>query len=161
MIRLARSIAWLYMQRMAGRAGKGRAAERIAAECIAVRLRMLNRRITRLYDDALREQGLGIAQLNMLVAIAKAGEVSPVALGEALDLEKSTLSRNVARMRERGWVVVEQAGSGPGQRLSLTAEGLALLDAVEPAWAEAQGQARALLGAALGGELERVRVRGA
>lgn len=147
---------------MAGRrAGKGRAAERIAAECIAVRLRMLNRRITRLYDDALREQGLGIAQLNMLVAIAKAGEVSPVALGEALDLEKSTLSRNVARMRERGWVVVEPAGRGPGQRLTLTDEGLALLDAVEPAWARAQEQARALLGAALGGELERVRVRGA
>lgn len=143
------------------RAGKGRAAERIAAECIAVRLRMLNRRITRLYDDALREQGLSTAQLNMLVAIATAGEVSPVALGEALDLEKSTLSRNVARMRERGWVRVEQTGGGPGLRLSPTDEGLALLDAVEPAWARAQEQARALLGEALGGELERVRVRGA
>jgi hypothetical protein len=37
-------------------------AEVIAAECIAVRVRVLNRAITTLYDDALRPHGLRIGK---------------------------------------------------------------------------------------------------
>ncbi len=134
--------------------------ETIARECLAVRLRMLNRRLTRVYDEALRPHGLSVAQLNMLVAIAFTGHISPTALGEALDLEKSTLSRNVKRLVDQGWVRVWAAVEGRGQLLGITDEGRALIEQVEPAWARAQEQARVLLGESLGGELGRVRMRG-
>ena len=45
---------------------------RIAGECLAVRLRRLNREVTALYDEALRPLGLKTSQLNMLVMISAA-----------------------------------------------------------------------------------------
>ena len=74
----------------------------IAAECIAVRLRMLNRVITRMYDDALRPLGLRSTQLNILVATAKLGVARPADLCDRLQIETSTLSRNVDRMKTNG-----------------------------------------------------------
>jgi hypothetical protein len=47
------------------------ASKRIARECIAVRVRLLNRVITSLYDDALRPLGITVSQLNLLVAICR------------------------------------------------------------------------------------------
>ena len=62
-----------------------RAADRIAVDCLAVRVRLLNRTITSIYDDALRPLGLTAGQLNVLVVIAKRGPISP---GEIVALSK-------------------------------------------------------------------------
>jgi hypothetical protein len=40
-----------------------RIADRIACSCLAVRVRMLNRAITNLYDESLRPLGLRVSQL--------------------------------------------------------------------------------------------------
>jgi hypothetical protein len=45
----------------------------IASNCIAVRLRLLNRVVTNFYDDALRPLGLKVSQLNLLIVTAKLG----------------------------------------------------------------------------------------
>ena len=58
----------------------------IAEQCIASRLRVLNRFVTNIYDEALRPLGLKISQLNLLVAIAKMGEAKPTVLCEMLHL---------------------------------------------------------------------------
>ena len=47
------------------------AIDAIARTCIAVRLRLLNRVVTNLYDDALRPLGLKVSQLNLLVVTAQ------------------------------------------------------------------------------------------
>ena len=52
--------------------------DKIAGECIAVRLRMLNRVITNIYDNALRPLDLKVSQMNILVAAAKVGTVRPL-----------------------------------------------------------------------------------
>ena len=75
----------------------------VARECIAVRMRMLNRVITRLYDDALRGVGLKVSQMNILVAAAKMGTARPDEVCRRLQLDVSTLSRNVERMKARGY----------------------------------------------------------
>src|SRR4051812_47109408 len=120
-------------------------AEVIAAECIAVRVRALNRAITALYDDALRPHGLRVGQLNLLVAVARMGTARPGDLFRALCMDKSTLSRDVEVMRRNGWLEVEDAG-GRSRPLRLSPEGQALLDRVAPAWRQAQAQARKLIG---------------
>jgi hypothetical protein len=51
--------------------------DKIASECVAVRLRMLNRVITNIYDDALRPLELKVSQMNILVAAAKMGTARP------------------------------------------------------------------------------------
>ena len=78
--------------------------DRIAANCIAVRLRLLNRVVTNLYDAALRPLGLKVSQMNVLVAVAKLGVARPARVSELLHLDLSTLSRNVDRMMARGWL---------------------------------------------------------
>ncbi len=119
------------------------AARIIAGQCLAIRARRLERGLTRIYDRALRPHGLSAAQLGVLVAVTLAGDVQPKRLGEILDLEKSTLSRNVARMVSNGWIEVQR--SGRTQRLRLTPDGVATLARARPAWQRAQRHAQRLL----------------
>src|SRR4051812_25422834 len=97
---------------MAGGAGKLPAAEVIAGECLAVRVRTLNRAVTALYDEALRPHGLRVGQLNLLVAVARMGTAKPGDLCRVLRMDKSTLSRDVEVMRRNGWLEVEDTGGG-------------------------------------------------
>ena len=118
----------------------------MAGECLAVRLRMLNRAVTRIYDNALRPHGVKVSQMNILVATAKLGTARPADLCASLHLEVSTLSRNVERMKSRGWLEEVPDGDGRARPFRLTAEGASLLKASGPAWKRAQERTRALLG---------------
>jgi DNA-binding MarR family transcriptional regulator len=118
----------------------------IAGECIAVRLRMLNRVVTNVYDEALRPLGLKVSQMNILVAAAKMKTARPIDVCEHLHLDVSTLSRNVERMKARGWLEVVANADGRAQPFRLTAEGRRLLQKAVPAWMKAQEQVKSLLG---------------
>ena len=120
--------------------------DKIAGECVAVRLRMLNRAITNVYDDALRPLDLKVSQMNILVAAAKMGTARPLKVCEYLHLDVSTLSRNVERMRARGWLEVVPDEDGRSQPFRLTAQGRKLLERAVPAWGEAQEQVKRVLG---------------
>jgi DNA-binding MarR family transcriptional regulator len=119
----------------------------IARDCVAVRLRLLNRVVTNLFDDALRPSGLKISQLNILVVTAKLGLARPAQVCDILQLDTSTLSRNVERMRANGWLEVVPADDARAQPFRLTAHGKRLIDKAFPAWEKAQQQAADLLGA--------------
>src|SRR5215218_4080931 len=129
------------------------AIDRIAGECVAVRLRMLNRVVTTVYDDALRPLGLKVSQMNILVAAAKMGVVRPAEVCEYLHLDVSTLSRNVERMKARGWLESVPDDDGRAQPFQLSREGRLLLRKSIPAWEAAQQQVARLLGAAFVGQL--------
>jgi DNA-binding MarR family transcriptional regulator len=118
----------------------------IARECIAVRVRLLNRVITKIYDDALRPLRLKASQVNILVAAWKLGLATPIKVCEILHLDASTLSRNVERMRARGWLEAVPTDDAREQPFRLTARGKALLRKAVPAWEVAQAQAKQLLG---------------
>ena len=120
--------------------------DKIAGECVAVRLRMLNRVITNIYDDALRPLDLKVSQMNILVAAAKMGTVRPAEVCEYLHLDVSTLSRNVERMKARGWLEVVPDEDGRSQPFQLTPQGRKLLEKAVPAWSEAQQQVTKVLG---------------
>src|SRR5262245_50333609 len=89
-----------------GRPSHSQAIDAIAKSCVAVRLRLLNRVITNFYDDALRPLGLRASQLNILIAAGKLGIAQPAKVCEVLQLDASTLSRNVDRMTTKGWLEI-------------------------------------------------------
>jgi DNA-binding MarR family transcriptional regulator len=120
--------------------------EVMARDCIAVRLRALNRAVSALYDDALRPHGLRIGQANILVAVARMGTARPGEVCRILRMEKSTLSRDVEVMRRNGWLEVSEEAGGRTRPLRLTPGGRAVLDNVFPAWKQAQRKAKTLLG---------------
>ena len=121
--------------------------ERIARECVGLRIRRLNRVVTRMYDDALRPLALKASQMNILVATWKLGVASPKQLCRILELDPSTLSRNVDRMRAKGWLEVAASDDAREQPLRLTASGSRLVLMGVPRWREAQEQAMRLIGA--------------
>jgi DNA-binding MarR family transcriptional regulator len=131
---------------MPGKKGGPTAAEVIAGECLAVRVRMLNRAVTVLYDEALRPHGMRVGQLNLLVAVCRMGTAKPGDLCRLLRMDKSTLSRDVEVMRRNGWLEVDDTGGGRARPLRLSPGGHALLGAVVPAWRQAQEKARRLIG---------------
>ena len=120
--------------------------DKIAGECVAVRLRMLNRVITNIYDSLLRPLDLKVSQMNILVAAAKMGTARPLEVCEYLHLDVSTLSRNVERMKGRGWLEVVPDDDGRSQPFQLTPQGRKLLEKAVPAWNEAQQQVTRVLG---------------
>jgi DNA-binding MarR family transcriptional regulator len=124
--------------------------DRIAASCIAVRLRLLNRVVTNLYDAALRPLGLKVSQLNVLVVAAKLGVARPAQVCELLHLDLSTLSRNVERMmaKPKGWLETVPEEDARARPFRLTDRGRKLLERAIPAWEKAQKQAAELLGEA-------------
>src|SRR5262245_40040021 len=96
-------------------------ARAVVATCLGYRTRRLARVVTRLYNDGLRPLGLNLTEMNLLAAIAAQRAAQPAQLGRAMALEKSTLSRNSARLVARGWVELHDHPDGRGVLLALTA----------------------------------------
>jgi DNA-binding MarR family transcriptional regulator len=132
-------------------------AVRAAAEatrCIALRARRLSRLVTRLFEDALRGGGITVAQFTLLAATVLEGPLQPARLGRRLDLEKSTLSRNLELLEAAGLVRIASSEDGAGQRLTATERGRRTLIAALPAWRKAQARALAALGDVVVGRLD-------
>jgi DNA-binding MarR family transcriptional regulator len=75
------------------------------------------------------------------------GTARPSELCEHLHLDVSTLSRNVERMRTRGWLEVVPDDDGRSQPFRLTPRGRKLLEKALPAWSKSQQQVKKVLGA--------------
>jgi DNA-binding MarR family transcriptional regulator len=120
--------------------------QRIQRECLGVRARMLNRMITAIYDDALAPAGLKTSQFSVLVAVSNREEVRPADLAKVLEMDESTLSRNVERMCARGWLHLEPDRDRRSHRIRVTDKGMALIGKAYPAWQRAQEQVSRRLG---------------
>ncbi len=119
----------------------------VASECIAVRVRLINRVVTGIYDQALRPHGLRVSQGNILIAVARLDAARPGDVCRLLRLEKSTLSRDVEVLKGKGWLESDPPTGGRNQVLRVTAAGHDLLDRCRPAWEAAQAEAGRLVGA--------------
>jgi len=109
-----------------------------------MRVRRLSRVVTRIFDGALRPLGITPAQLSLLVIIELQGPVAPSVVGRFLDIEKSTLSRNLRLMNEAGWI--HEKAEGQEKRLELTVSGRKILAEAYPLWRAAQKKASNTLG---------------
>jgi DNA-binding MarR family transcriptional regulator len=125
---------------------KNRTEDVISRGCLAVRLRILNRVVTKIYDDGLRPLGVKTSQLNILVVTAKLGLARPAEVCERLQMDTSTLSRNVERMMAKDWLEVVEDDDGRAQPFRLTAKGRRLLERAMPAWEKAQERVKKLIG---------------
>jgi DNA-binding MarR family transcriptional regulator len=123
-----------------------RDAAEVLRDCIATRLRMANRVITKVYDDALRPLGLTVTQMSMLVVAEDRGLIRQSEVGAELQLDDSTLSRNLERMRANGWLEEVSGDDARVHSYQLTEAGRTLLDKTIPVWRGAQREAQRLFG---------------
>lgn len=114
--------------------------------CVCVSLRKASRKLTALYDEALRPAGINVAQFSLLRNIDRHGPLSLTALGEIVELDRSTLGRNVRVLERMG---LASLASGNDQRetmLSLTALGRATLQKSILHWDDAQAMIHRRIG---------------
>lgn len=120
-------------------------AARVASACALMRVRRLSRQLTRIYIAHLRDCGLTVSEYTLLAAIGASPGARATDLAAALDIEKSTLSREIRRLTEAGWVQAA-ASEGRAVALELTPAGAGQLAAAMPAWEDAQAEALRSLG---------------
>lgn len=107
--------------------------------CVSTSLRKTERIVTRHYDAHLAESGITAVQLPILAAIGGAAEPTFRMLAEQLELDRSTLSRNLALLERRGLLVIgPSSGPKPGL-LGLTPEGNDTLVRAHKLWLDAHG----------------------
>ena len=105
--------------------------------CLSASLRRTERLVTRIYDDYLSEVGITAVQLPMLATIAAAEDPTLRMLTELLELERSTLSRNLALLRRRGLIELgPSSGPKPGL-ITLTRKGRSALRRGHEQWRKA------------------------
>jgi DNA-binding MarR family transcriptional regulator len=120
---------------------------RVGPECLGFTARMLSRVISAVYDDALAEVGLKVSQFSLLSSIANREDTQPAELAKFLEMDESTLSRNVSRMCTRGWLRLEPGDDDRrSHQITVTEKGMALLRKSYPAWQKAQSQVTQRLG---------------
>ena len=114
--------------------------------CLATRVRQLSRIITRVYDDALRPLGITASQYTLLAQLASRDGITAVEIGHDLDIEKSTLSRNLKRLLALGHIIMDPPAGRRGRGLHLTPKGQAVLKDAYPIWQDAQTKTVGVMG---------------
>jgi DNA-binding MarR family transcriptional regulator len=121
--------------------------KQIERECVGFRVRMMNRMVTAIYDDAMLSAGLKTSQFTVLVAVASREESRPAELAKFLQMDESTLSRNVDRMCNKGWLKLVPEQDRRSHLIAITDSGRALIRKSYPAWRKAQDEVTQRLGA--------------
>jgi DNA-binding MarR family transcriptional regulator len=114
--------------------------------CMCHRTRMAARAVTRAYDEALRETGLRATQISVLAAVAATGARSIKSVADTLGMERSTLTRNLGPLEEKGYISVAPEARHRSRMLTLTPAGEQVLRDASAPWEAAQRAIRRRLG---------------
>lgn len=115
--------------------------ERFGGDCICFNLRKATRIVTRSYENAVKPLGLKATQFSILAALAGRPPVAMAALAGVMGLERTSLTRNLRPLEQRGWVQVEcPAQDRRARQIRLTAAGAEVLRQAVPLWRLAQSE---------------------
>ena len=101
--------------------------------------------MSRLYDDELRRSGLRTTQYSLLSRLSRVGDVRQRDLGRMVSLDETTLTRNLGRLIDAGWVDTTVGKDEREKLVRLTKDGRAKLRQARPAWERAQDRIRCRL----------------
>lgn len=129
--------------------GAGRQAEALAGSlsashettlfirdtCLCLASQRAARALSRLFDEALKPVGITSGQFSLLTSLNREHAPTIGSVASLLAMDRTTLTANLKPLERRGLVRTEvDPKDRRGRRLSLTAEGLSLLDAATPIW---------------------------
>ncbi|MGH2900937.1 MAG: MarR family winged helix-turn-helix transcriptional regulator [Solirubrobacteraceae bacterium] len=110
-------------------------AEQARLMCPCNKLRKGARGLTQLYENALAGSGLKITQLPVLIALAIGGDQPVTSLAAVVGLDRTTLTRNLRVLEQRGLVATRESDDDARVRIvSFTLEGSSVLSAALARW---------------------------
>ena len=106
--------------------------------CKCFKIRKASRLVTQIYDKKLQPLDLKITQFSILSFIATSGEKNLIKLANELHMDRTTLTRGLAILKKKKYV--KDMGSKDSRKriVSLTKDGLDVLDKAIPLWMEAE-----------------------
>ncbi len=115
-------------------------------ECVNGKVKRLHRTVDALYQSVLKPFGLKGSMLSMLFVIGKRNGINQKQVAVQLVLDQSTVSRNLKKFEQKGWLEVKKGDDPRSSTLHLTEEGYALLEEVVPLWEEVHNKVTKQLG---------------
>lgn len=106
--------------------------------CTCAAIRRAARRVTQLYDEALKPLGLKLTQYSLLLNISVLDGPSITDLAEHVAMDRTTLTRNLAPLRHAGWVQLTAGADKRRRCVMLSKAGRAILEAARPLWHAAE-----------------------
>jgi DNA-binding MarR family transcriptional regulator len=91
--------------------------------CSAKKLRQLSRRVSQHFDAIVANAGLKTTQYSLLSQILALGPVRPADLAHAMEMDASTLTRNLQPLVAQEWVSVGPGVDGRSRLVSITVLG--------------------------------------
>ena len=116
--------------------------------CTHLKLRQASRRVTRHYEGYLAGTGLKITQYSLLSYVVKLGPVGAGELAAAMQLDASTLSRNLRPLLHQGLLQMHPGSDARSRVVETTDTGRALRNKAQRAWKLAQQALNQRLGVA-------------
>ncbi len=115
--------------------------------CTCFRLRRLTRRVTQHYDSHLARAGLRVTQFSLLGMLLRADSLSLSELAAHMEMDRTTLTRNLGPLQNAGWVEVMPGKDARSRTARLTDTGRSAWNSAKPHWRQAQDELNAALGA--------------
>lgn len=110
----------------------------IADSCTYFHARRATRILAEAFDDALRPHGLKGTQFTLLVAVSLTEEATVGRLAEAIDADRTTLTRTLAPLERDGLLENRPGADRRQRRMALTDAGERRLVEAYPAWRRTQ-----------------------
>ena len=114
--------------------------------CTNFKLRRVTRLVSRHYDTQLAASGLKTTQFSLLSIVLAQGPMRPVDLAGAMDVDASTLTRNLKPLLDAGWLVQGEGEDARSRLVAITDAGRAKRDEARLRWRAAQQGLNAVLG---------------
>jgi len=121
------------------------AAFRACRTCACAALRHATRAVTRHYETHFRGTGLRATQFTILATVAQTGPLSLSELSQALGLERTTLSRNIRLIENKGWLSAVASTDQRVRQMKLTSKGWRKVASALPLWKRADAGAEKVL----------------
>jgi len=114
--------------------------------CTNLKLRQLMRRVAQRYDAEVGQVGLKGTQYSLLSYVIKLGPIRPVDLAEAMNVDASTLSRNLKPLIAAGWLTQGAGADARSRLVQATEAGREKRAEAQRRWRVAQESLNAALG---------------
>jgi DNA-binding MarR family transcriptional regulator len=106
--------------------------------CTNLKLRQLNRMVTRHYDRYVAESGLKNTQYALLSHVVRLGPIRPGDLARRMQMDASTLTRNMQPLVAQGWLKIGAGDDARSRLVEATEAGHAKQAEGQRAWKAAQ-----------------------
>ena len=109
--------------------------------CISGNIMKCQRIIANIFRKYLKPFEITDSQMSIMFMVTKAKEVNQKVLADRLYLEKSTVNRNIRRLIDRGYIMMDDQ-----MMLHTTEEGKQVLEKIIPHWEMAMQESKEVLG---------------